>query len=132
MARYHGRRGRVYMSTSGTGAAAPVSDLADWTITTTAEKVETPCFEDNVLTRVQGLPDLSLKLTGFWSDSQDVLYDAADSPDGVKVYIYPSADAATKYWYGPAWITVDETAGGTKKAVTTSASGVAAGSWGRM
>jgi hypothetical protein len=47
------------------------------------------------------------------------------------MYLYPSTDAATKYWYGPAWLdaSVNVSVSG---AVTIAGNFVANGSWGRL
>jgi len=104
MSRYHGKGGVVYMSTSGSGAATAVASLSEWTLNMTTDKVEVTSFLDANKTYVQGLKDISGTISGFWEDSQDALFDAADSSDGVKVYLYPNNLAPTVYFYGPAWV----------------------------
>lgn len=130
MARYHGKGGVVYMSTSAAGAAVNVASLSEWTLNMNTDKVETTSFADANKTYVQGLKDIQGSLSGFWEDNQDALFDAADSSDGVKVYLYPSSLAPTIYFYGPAWVdaAINVGVGG---AVTLSANFSANGSWGR-
>jgi hypothetical protein len=130
MARYHGKGGVVYMSTSGSGTATNVASLTEWTINMTTDKVETTAFGDANKTYVQGLKDVQGTMSGFWEDSQDTLFDASESSDGVKVYLYPSRDAATVYFYGPAWVDASINVG-VNGAVTLSANFSANGSWGR-
>jgi hypothetical protein len=49
----------------------------------------------------------------------------------VKLYLYPSADAAGKYWYGPAWLDVSLDCG-VAGAVAISGSFAANGAWGNQ
>src|SRR5262245_27244840 len=130
MARYHGKRGVVYASTTGSGVASPVISQSKWTLDQATDKTEVTAFLDANKVYVQGLKDLKGTISGFWDDTSDALFDGADSADGVKLYLYPSIDAPTIYFYGPAWldskIDVDS-----KGAVTVESSFVANGSWGR-
>lgn len=128
MAAYAGRKGVVYLSTSGSGNASSVLKLSQWTINRTTDKIEVTSFGDTNKTYVQGLPDLQGTFTGFWDDTETKPFTAADSSDGVKMYLYPSSDAPTKYWYGPAWLDVSMDTG-VAAAVTLSGSFVANGSW---
>ncbi len=130
MAKYHGKSGVVYMSSTGSGTAVNVASLTEWSLNMATDKVETTSFGEANKTYVQGLKDIQGTISGFWEDSQDALFDAADSTDGVKIYLYPSRDAATIYFYGPAWVdaSISDSVSG---AVTVSANFSANGSWGR-
>jgi hypothetical protein len=70
------------------------------------DKIEVTAFGDLNKTYVQGLPDLQGSFKGFWDDTESKPFTGASSTDGVKMYLYPSSDAPTKYWYGPAWLDV--------------------------
>lgn len=131
MARYHGRKGVVYISTTGSGDAVAAVALNSWSLNMPTDKVEVTAFGDSNKRYVQGLPDATGDLAGWWDDSSDQLYDASRSADGVKLYLYPSSDAPTKYWYGPAWVdfSIDT---GHDQAVSLSAAFVANGAWGQM
>jgi hypothetical protein len=130
MAVYAGRKGVVYMSTSGSGNASNVIKLTQWTLNQATDKIEVTAFGDANKTYVQGLKDLQGTFAGFYDDTEAKPFQAADSSDGVKLYLYPSADTPTKYWYGPAWIDVSIDTG-VSAAVTISGSFAANGSWGR-
>jgi hypothetical protein len=130
LARYHGKSGLVYISTTGTGAAASVGKLSAWTLDMPTDKVETTAFDDTNKTYVQGLKDVAGTLTGFWDDTVDTLFTAGDSADGCKIYLYPASTAITKYWYGPAWLDAS-IASGVSAAVTVAANFSANGAWGR-
>jgi hypothetical protein len=129
LARYHGRKGRLYLATSGTGTAVPVASLSSWSLDYSTDKEEVTAFGDANKTYVQGLPDVSVEFSGFWDDTDTTLKTAALSSDGTKVYLYPSTDAATKYAYGPAWadFSIEVAVDG---AVTVSGTIAANGSWG--
>jgi hypothetical protein len=130
MAVYHGKKGVVYMSTSGSGAATNVIKLTQWSLNMTTDKVEVTSFGDTNKTYVQGLKDTQGALAGFYDDTEAKPFQAADSADGVKLYLYPSADAPTKYWYGPAWVDVSVDTG-VAGAVALNGNFSANGAWGR-
>ena len=104
VAKYHGKGGVVYLSTSGAGTAVAVVGLNAWSLDMPTDKVEVSEFGDSNKTYVQGLRDATGALSGFWHDSSDALYDAASSSDPVKAYLYPAATAPTKYFYGTFWV----------------------------
>lgn len=130
MARYHGKKGALYMSTSASGTAVTVVAMNRWSLSMPTDKAEVSAFGDLNKQYVQGLADVSGQVSGWWDDTSDQLYDASRSTDGVKMYLYPSSDAPSKYWYGLAWvdfsIEVTNTGG-----VSISGSFVAAGNWGQ-
>jgi hypothetical protein len=119
------------MSTTGAGAASAVLNLTKWSLEQKQDKQEVTSFGDLNKTYVVGLPDLTGELEGFWNSAEDKPFQASVSTDGVRLYLYPSADAPTKYWYGPAWVdfgidtSVDD-------AVKISGSFSANGAWGRL
>jgi hypothetical protein len=119
------------MSTTGGGTAVSVVNMKAWSLSMPTDKIEVTEFGDANKKYVQGLPDVSGDLSGWWDDTSDALYDASRSTDGVKMYLYPSSDAASKYWYGPAWVdfSIDVDVSG---AIEVSASFVANGAWGQL
>lgn len=129
-AKYHGKKGLVYISTSGSGAAVSVGQLTKWSLNMGTDRVETTAFGDSNKNYVQGYDDVQGEIAGFWNDASDILFDAADSADGCKMYLYPSSDAISKYWYGPAWldVSIDVANNG---AVSVSGTFAANGNWGR-
>ena len=130
MARYHGQQGRVYLSTSGSGTAVQAVALSSWSLNQPTDRVEVTAFEDANKTYVQGKRDVSGQFSGFWDDTDDALFDASESSTAVKLYLYPSADAPTKYWYGTAWVDASIEVG-VDGAASISGSFQAAGSWAR-
>jgi hypothetical protein len=131
MAVYAAKKGVIYLSTTGSGTAASVIKLNAWTINQSTDKIEVTSFGDLNKTYVQGLPDLQGSFKGFWDDTESKPFTGASSTDGVKMYLYPSSDAPTKYWYGPAWldVTMDVPVSGS---VAISGAFAANGSWGKF
>lgn len=129
MARYHGRAGRLYLSTTGTGVAIPVASLSHWSLDYSTDTVETTSFGDTNKTYVQGLPDVSVDFEGFYDDTDATIYTASRSTDGAKAYLYISTNAASKYAYGPCWVnfSLDDSV---SDAVKVTGSIAANGSWG--
>jgi hypothetical protein len=130
VARYHGKAGVIYMSTTGSGAATTTTSLSGWSLDLSTDKVETTSFGDPNKTYVQGLKDVKGTMAGFLDDAGLSIFTAADSTDGCKLYLYPSSAAPTVYWYGPAWLdaSIDVPVSG---ASTLKGNFVANGAWGR-
>lgn len=128
MARYHGKKGVVYISVTGTGTAVAAISLNSWSLNSATDRAEVTAFGDTNKQYVQGLPDLTGDLAGWWDDSSDQLYDASRSADGVKLYLYPSSDAPSKFFSGPAFVdfSINTPADGP---VSISGSFAAAGDW---
>ena len=118
------------MSTSAAGVASNVLHLTNWTLNMATDKFETTSFGDLNKTYVQGLKDVQGTLAGFFDDAETKPFALADSSDGGKLYLYPSSDAPTIYFYGPAWLdaSINTDVGG---AIGISANFSANGAWGR-
>lgn len=130
MAKYSGRRGKVLLSATGTGAATAVLGVSKWSLDMSQDTIETTEFGDTNKTYVPALRDVSGSFEGFWNDTETKLFAAAQSADGGFIYLYPDfTNAPTKYAYGPAWLSVSmETDVG--DAVKLSADFAANGAWG--
>jgi hypothetical protein len=129
MAVYHGQKGRVLISTTGTGTASSVLSLTEWSLNMPTDRVETTAFADTNKTYVQGLRDISGAFSGFYNDAETKLFAAATSADGIKMYLYPDlTNAPTKFAAGPAWLDVSITTG-VAAAVAVSGSFAATGAW---
>lgn len=129
MARAAGRNAAVYVSPSGTGVAVPIGSLSAWTLDRTTDSIPVTAFGDANKTYVQGLPDIKGTISGFWDSASDPLYSAGNSPDGVKMYLYPDRlNTPTVYDYGPAWLNTSINVA-VDGAVTLSGSFIANGSW---
>lgn len=94
------------------------------------EKVDVTSFQDLNMVKVQGLPDIKGSLSGFWDEAETKVFTASEETAGVRMYLYPSADAPTHYWYGLAWVDYgleDDVKGSINMSMTFEA----AGSWAR-
>lgn len=131
MARYAARKGVIYLSTTGSGVATSVLSMNQWTVNYATDDIDVTSFGDQNKVYVPGLPNLQGTFKGFWDDLESKPFTAATSVDGCNLYLYPSADTPTKYWYGPAWLdcTMDCSVAG---AVTLGGSFAARGSWGKF
>jgi hypothetical protein len=130
MAVYHGRRGSILISTTAAGAASALLSQTEWSLDMPTDRVETTAFGDSNKTYVQGLRDISGSFSGFWNDAESKLFTAAQSSDGIRMYLYPDlTNAPSKYAYGPAWLDASVTTG-VAAAVATSGTFAANGAWG--
>ena len=130
MSRYHGQKGAIYGSVTGTGVAAPFVSVNAFTLDMATDKVEVTAFQDTNKQYVQGLKDIKGTISGFWDSADDSIFDASESADGLKLYLYPATTASTIYFYGPAFIDASIAVSATG-ANTISGNFVAAGAWGR-
>jgi len=130
VARYHGKSGVVYLSTTGAGAATATVSLSAYTADFATDKVDVTAFGDANKTYVQGLKDIKGTLSGYLDDTGLSVFTAADSTDGIRMYLYPSSASPTVYWYGPAWLDASISVPATG-ANTLSGNFVANGAWGR-
>lgn len=130
MPRIHGNRGVAYISTTGAGTAAAVVSLNAWSIDKATDTVEVTAFGDLNKQYVQGLPDVKGSIGGWLDTVDDTLFDASESTDGCKMYLYPDRTVPTLYHYGPAWLSASISVPATGAAGITG-SFVANGAWGR-
>jgi hypothetical protein len=129
MARYHGRQGYLYVQGSG-ATAVPVASLTEWSLDLKRDRVDVTALGDTNKVAVQGLPAYTGSFSGFWDDADDTLFQASEATSGRSMYIYPSRDAASHYFYGSGWIDASVT-GSVSDAVKISGTFEAAGPWGR-
>jgi len=95
------------------------------------DEVDVTSFGDANKTYVQGLRDIRGSFEGFWDDTETKIFSGAESADGVRLYLYMSSTAATRYFYGPAWVNFSiET--GVGDAVKVTGNFMANGAWGRV
>ena len=131
MAQYHGKGGVVYMSASGSTAAVPFLYNAEFSASFAASRDDVTHMGNINMRYVQGVPDMQWSISGFWDDTYDAPWDNARSADGVVAYMYPTDIVAAKYWYGPAWFTMEDMSVPVGGAITISGSLAANGDWGQ-
>jgi len=116
------------MGTSAAGEATTTTSLQSWSLSMAADRVATPAMGDSNIQYVQGLPDCSGEFSAWWDDSFEGFYTAMVSGERLKMYLYPSSGATTKYHYGLAWVDMSIEAS-VDGAVTLTAGWGAAGDW---
>jgi hypothetical protein len=93
--------------------------------------VDVTAFGDANKFQVQGLGNAGGTINFVWDDTDTTLFDAAESGEAVKMYLYrDAANAATHYRYGTAYVDISEDTNITS-AVTGSATFVGADAWAR-
>lgn len=131
MAREHGYKGRVLLSTSPAGSPEVIV-LQSWSLDMAQDQQEVTSFGDANKTYVTGLPDLSGQFAGFLDTADDRLFKAAASTTGANLYLYPDAtNNAGKYWYGLANISASISTSA-QAAIAISGNFTARGSWTRI
>jgi hypothetical protein len=126
----HGKNGVLMVSTTAAGPVTAVALITEWSIDRTSDKVETTALGDNNKTYVKGLDDVKGTFSGQWDSTDDTLFEAAESPNGVLIELYP--DVANAFCLkGPAWLDVS-IKGGVSAAVTIDGNFSANGSWTRV
>lgn len=102
--KYHGKRGQVYLSATGSAAAAPAGTIRGFTLDASRDYPEVTEFQDPNKTYVVGLPNFVGTLDGFFASDQSPIFAAAASVDGCNIYLYPTIDAPSKWIGGPAFL----------------------------
>lgn len=131
MSVYHTRDGAIYISSSGTGDASLLAKMTEWTLDMPTDRIDVTNFDSTNKEWVQGWGDRRGTLAGLWDNTEDKLFQAAESADGCKLYLYPSRRVMSKYFYGPAWVDANVRAN-VNEAGRIGASFAANGAWGRV
>lgn len=85
---------------TGSGSAAPLPFLADWSISFATDKAEVTAMGDSNKVYVAGLPDASGDFSGFYDDATAQTYTAATDGVARKFYLYASTSNTGQYWFG--------------------------------
>jgi len=125
----HGKEGIVALKMNSGDPYVAIGNVSDWALSMATDKVETTALGDANKRYVVGYKDTTGTFTAFFDKLTDVIFDAADSPNGCYLAIYPSALSA-QCWEGPAWLDAS-IKGGVSSAVTIDASFSANGAWTR-
>jgi hypothetical protein len=118
MGTIHGKNAVLYMAPSAAGVAVQITEAAEFTIDTDRDLDPDPALGDEWETKLKGLKRFSGSFNGNFDDAQKDIFDAFSSDDdAVGFYLYPSAAAATRYYYGDIF-PVPSISGGTGGRVT--------------
>jgi len=122
----HGKEGILAIKL-GAGTLTAVGNISDWSLDMATDKVETTALGDQNKRYVVGLKDLKGTFSAYWDRTDDAIFEAAESPTGCEIAIFPSATSPVA-WQGPAWLDAS-IKGGVTSAVTIDGSFVANGAW---
>jgi hypothetical protein len=100
MGRLAGRTGRVYIAVASGAEASPLPFIAKWSLNQTIDQPEVTAMEDSNKVYVSDMPDASGDCSGFYDDSTNQTYTAAQDGIARKFYLYPNHTVTTKYWFG--------------------------------
>jgi hypothetical protein len=78
--------------------------MTSWSADRGTARVDVTSFDSTSIEELQGWPALRGSFEGFWNDSETKLFAASMSPDGVKMYLYPTRRAPSKYIACTAWL----------------------------
>jgi len=101
---YHARDAAIYISTSASGTASNLLTMTAWTMDRSTARVDVTNFDSTNQEEMQGWPALRGTFEGFWNSDETKLFAASNSPDGVKMYLYPSKRIPSKYVACTAWL----------------------------
>lgn len=104
MAIYHGRDGKIYISTTATGTPSPLLTMTAWTMDRSTERVDVTNFDSINQEELQGWPALRGTFEGYWNNSETKLFAGATSANGVKAIFYPTARVPSSYVSCTAWL----------------------------
>lgn len=121
MAKIHGKNATVYLS-SGSGAAVPITQAAEWSISIGAAFDKAAVFGDTFDSALKGLMNWSGAINGNFDTAQTTLFAAMTAQAVQNFYLYPSASASGQYYYGTIWVK-SLALGGSTTAKTTSKMG---------
>lgn len=127
----HGKTGVLAVSRTRGGAVVPVALITDINMDRSSDKVETTSLGDSNKTWLKGLDNVEFTFEGHFDSTDDLLFDAAESPTGCDVEYWPGGAMSSACFKGPAWLDVS-IKGGVSSAVTISGKGSANGAWTRM
>jgi hypothetical protein len=127
--RKHGSLGQVLMDPAGGTTYVAVADLNSWTLNMSRDRVDVTAFGDTNKQSVQGLPDFTGTIGGFWnSATSPAIFDAILGTTAVGLKLVPNSPEPTFFFSGLAYLDGNisvESSG----AVSLGASFVAAGNW---
>jgi hypothetical protein len=102
--KYSGANGLIYLSSSGSASPVLAGGFRAFSLDNSRDDIDTTEFGAANKTSVLGFPSSRGTFEGFWATDDTTLRDAANSPDGTNIAVYPSRFAMSRYFGGPAWV----------------------------
>lgn len=100
MARIAGRNAVIYLGTTTSAAASPLTFQNTWSMSFTSDKIDVTAFQETTKTYVAGIADASGEFAGFYDDASAQTYTAAIDGLSRRLYLYPSNLLVTQYFFG--------------------------------
>lgn len=102
MARIHGHRGRVRMDPTGGSAVVTVASLNEWALDIARDRVDVTAFGDTNKIKVNGLPDYTGTLGGWWdaTTTPTAFFDVVLGTVAPMLVLIPDWDAPTFLFKG--------------------------------
>lgn len=104
MSRIAGRNAAIYVGTTTSAAASPLTFQNSWSMSFEAERIEVTAFGDTNKSYVTGIADASGEFAGFYDDATAQTLTAATDGLSRKFYLYPNTNTATQYWFGTIFV----------------------------
>jgi hypothetical protein len=101
MARRAGRNAGIYVGTTTSAEASPLSFQNTWSMSFEVEKLDVTAFQDRTKAYVAGIADASGEFAGFYDDASNQTLDAALDGLARKFYLYPdTVNKPLQYFFG--------------------------------
>lgn len=100
MSRIAGRNAAIYVGTTTSAQASPLTYQNSWSMSFEVEKIDVTAFGDTTKAYVAGIADASGEFAGFYDDASGQTLAAALDGLSRKFYLYPNTNTATQYFFG--------------------------------
>jgi hypothetical protein len=100
VARIAGRNAVIYFGVTNGAQASPLAFGAKYSLNFTTNKIDVTAFGDRGKVVVAGLAAQSGDMTGWYDDATAQTYTAAVDGLARRLYIYPSSNTVTQYFFG--------------------------------
>lgn len=104
MGKIAGRNAVIYLGTTTSAAASPLTYQNTWSMDFTSDKIDVTSFGDSTKTYVTGIADAQGEFAGFYDDASAQTYTAAIDGLSRKLYLYPSSLTTTQYFFGTVFV----------------------------
>lgn len=107
MATQHGKNAVIYLGAS-TGTATPISETNNISLSFGADYAEDSAHGDTFKSYVPGLFDFEGTIEGMYDVASDALLTASLAGTKQKFYFYPNRSTTLQYFYGEAFLTLND------------------------
>lgn len=100
MAKIAGRNAAIYLGTTTSAAASPLTYQNSWSMSFETEKIDVTSFGNTTKEYVAGIADSSGEFSGFYDDASGQTLAAALDGLSRRLYLYPNTNTPTQYFFG--------------------------------